>query len=231
VQQRLFRNGGARRGAGRKPAGARAGASHAARPVVTAACALHVTIRVVEGMPALRQPAMYAAIRAASVAAERQRAFRIVHASIQDDHVHVICEAEDQGALGRGMQSFQISAARRINAAVGRRGRVFQDRYHLVVIRSPTQMRNVLAYVLGNWRKHGADRQVTPGWRVDPYATGYAFGGWKELRDGGALWPTTVAARGIVVKPARSWILRIGWRRGGPEISVRDVPGRPRSGS
>lgn len=192
---------------------------------MTAARALHVTMRVVAGMPELRQPEMYAAIRAASVAAVKQQAFRVVHVSIQDDHVHAIVEADDTGALGRGMQSFQIAAARRINAALGRRGRVFADRYHLVVIRSPTQMRNVLVYVLGNWRKHGVDRRVTPGWMIDPYATGFAFDGWKE-RHGGELWPATVATHGLVVKQARSWIASRGWRRGGGEISVYDAPGR-----
>jgi hypothetical protein len=225
VQQLLFRNGGARRGAGRKPAGPRPGSSHAARPKITAARALHITIRAVPAIPPLRQPAIYAAIRAATVAAARQPCLRIVHVSIQNTHVHVIAEADDSGALARGMQSFQISAARRINALLDRRGRVFADRYHLVVIRSPTQMRNVLSYVLANWRKHGADRSTTPGWLTDPYATGFAFDGWREQREGTQLWPPTVAAHGLVVKPARSWLLTTGWQRGGPPLSVHDVPG------
>lgn len=226
MQQPLFRNGGRRRGAGRKPTGPHARASHVARPVITTARALHITIRALPSIPALRQAAFYVAIRAATVAAARQPCLRIVHVSIQNTHLHVIAEADDNGALARGMQSFQTSATRRINALLGRRGRVFTDRYHLVVVRSPTQMRNVLAYVLGNYRKHQADHAVTPGWLVDPYATGFAFTSWKELRDGAALWPATVAARGLVVKPARSWLLTTGWQRGGPMLSVYEVPGK-----
>lgn len=226
MQQLLFRNGGKRRGAGRKPTGSRAAVSHAARPTITTSSALHVTIRVMDGLPALRQPRIYGAIREASRAAERQRAFRLVHVSVQQDHLHLIVEADDKGALARGMQSFQISAARRINAALGRRGRVFADRYHLVVIRSPTQMRNVLSYVLTNFRKHGADRTVSPGWSIDPYSTGFAFAGWRELRAGAALWPPTVTTHGLVMKQPSSWILSIGWLRGGGPISVHDVPGR-----
>lgn len=180
---------------------------------------------MLHGVAPLRRPALYAAIRAASSSAARQQALRIVHVSVQNTHLHLIAEADDKGALARGMQSFQISAARRINTALGRRGRVFKDRYHLVVIRSPTQMRNVLSYVLSNFRKHGADRLTTPGWLIDPYATGFAFDGWKELRSGIQLWPQTVAAHGIIVKPAKSWLLAVGWRRGGPELSMYDVPG------
>jgi REP element-mobilizing transposase RayT len=224
VQQSLFRNGGKRRGAGRKPAGPRARATHRARPTIKASHAMHVTIRVMSDLPSLRQRLTYAAIHAASAAAAKQPAFRLVHLSIQDEHMHLIIEADDKGALARGMQSFQISAARRINAVLGRRGRVFDDRYHLVVVRSPKQMRTVLAYVLSNWRKHGADRGFARGWLVDPYATGFAFAGWKE--HGTPLWPATAPARWLDVKPPRSWLLVTGWQRGGGAISVFDVPGK-----
>ncbi len=179
-------------------------------------------------VPRLRDRAIYAVVRAASVAAARQQAFRIVHLSIQHTHLHLIVEANDKAALARGMQSFQISVTRRINALIEqrgtrRRGRVFSDRYHLVVIRSPTQMRNVLSYVLGNWRKHGADRGTPRAWLIDPFATGFAFDGWKEA--GKTLWPATEATSRLVVKAARSWVLTKGWRLGG-EVSVYDVPGR-----
>jgi len=187
---------------------------------------MHVTIRAMSDLPSLRQRHTYAAIRAASSAAAKQQAFRIVHLSIQDDHLHLIVEADDKGALARGMQSFQISAARQLNKLLARRGRVFDDRYHLVVIRSPKQMRNVLVYLLGNWRKHGVERGLAPAWLIDPYATGFAFAGWKELRQGIALWPASVTPRWLVVKPPASWLLQRGWERGGGAISVFDVPGK-----
>ena len=226
MQQPLFRNGGKRRGAGRKPAGPRSRATHVARPTIKASHALHVTIRAMSGLPSLRQRDAYAAIRVASAAAAKQQAFRIAHLSIQHDHLHLIVEADDQGALARGMQSFQISAARQLNKRLARRGRVFDDRYHLVVIRSPRQMRNVLAYLLGNWRRHRADRGFAPGWLIDPYASGFAFAGWKELRQGMPLWPASVTPSWLIVKPPASWMLRSGWERGGGAISVFEVPGK-----
>lgn len=150
-QVALFRWGGKRKGAGRKPVGERAGGSHEARPQIRASMAMHVTIRVAADIRTLRDPSMYAAIRGASaVTAEHKAQFRINQLSIQRTHLHLIVEAESKLELARGMQSFLISAARRINAARSRRGVVFTDRYHLVVIRSPKQMRAVLAYVFGN---------------------------------------------------------------------------------
>jgi REP element-mobilizing transposase RayT len=223
----LFRNGGKRRGAGRKPAGARARTAHEARPEIDATNAMHVTLRVASEVGRMRRPEVYRAIRAASVVASRRGQVRIVHLTIQSTHLHMIVEAEDKNALARGMQGFQISAAKNINKVVGtdgrRRGRVFADRYHLVVIRSPTQMRHVLAYVLCNWRKH-RDDGTAPGWLIDPYATGFAFDGWRELATGGVMWPPGTYDW-LVVREARSWLLRDGWRRGGAPISAFEIPG------
>ncbi len=44
--------------------------------------------------------------------------------------LELIVEADDRIALARGMQGFQIAAARALNRAFGRRGAVFADRYH-----------------------------------------------------------------------------------------------------
>src|ERR1041385_4354424 len=114
------------------------------RPDFKSYHALHVVMRVVPAVGSLRRREMYKAIRNASLAAARSGRFRIVHASLQRDHVHMIVEAEHKAALARGMQGFQISAAKHINAALGdstqpRRGKVFSDRYHLEVITSPRQ--------------------------------------------------------------------------------------------
>jgi putative transposase len=153
VQQSLLRRGGKRRGAGRKPSGTRARARHEARPEFKPYHALHVSMRVVPAVGSLRRRDMYKAVRNASLAAARSERFRIVHISLQRSHLHMLVEAEHKVALARGMQGFQISAAKHINAALGdgtepRRGKVFSDRYHLTVIRSPTQARHAISYVL-----------------------------------------------------------------------------------
>ncbi|HEY0480721.1 MAG TPA: hypothetical protein VGD37_24570 [Kofleriaceae bacterium] len=59
VQQELFRRGGKRRGAGRKPKGTRAGERHGARPKFKPYHPLHVVMRVVPAVGSLRQRKMY----------------------------------------------------------------------------------------------------------------------------------------------------------------------------
>lgn len=234
VQQELFRCGGRRKGAGRKPKYGRAGTSHRKRDEVDGRDVLHVVLRAVPEVGNLRRGEVYKAVRAASItaaaSAARREQFRISHLSIQHNHIHMLVEAESTEALTKGMQGFQISAARHINTAlrVGarrRRGSVFADRYHVVVIRSPKQARHVLAYVLGNWRKHGEDRHGLPStWLVDPFSSAVSFRGWKEL-EGQAPWTLRPGYKPLVVTAARSWLLCIAWRRHGA-ISVREVPGQ-----
>jgi REP element-mobilizing transposase RayT len=230
VQQSLFRRGGKRRGAGRKPRGARAGERHEARPDFKPYHALHVVMRVVPAVGSLRRRDMYKAIRNASIAAARSERFRIVHASLQASHVHMLVEAEHKGALARGMQGFQISAARHINSALGdgkqpRRGKVFGDRYHLKVITTPTQARNALSYLLNNWRHHKEDRNgLAATWLVDPFSTGILFPDWIERQDEPWMWPMRETYDPLMVFRPRTWLLAEGWKKAGT-ISYRAVPG------
>src|SRR5678816_3265993 len=94
VQQPLFRRGGKRRGAGRKPSGPRRGERHAARPDVKPYHGLHVVMRVVPAVGSLRRRDMYKAMRNATITAALRERFRIVHVSLQRNHVHLLVEAE-----------------------------------------------------------------------------------------------------------------------------------------
>ena len=76
---------------------------------------------------------MYKAIREATITVAMRERIRIVHISLQRNHVHLLIEADDRAALARGMQGFVISAARHINTALGdgirrRLVEVFADR-------------------------------------------------------------------------------------------------------
>src|ERR1041384_7182529 len=94
VQQALFRRGGKRRGAGRKPKGARAGESHAVREEFKPYHPLHVVIRVAPAVGSLRRRKLYKAMRDATITAALREWFRIVHISLQRTHVHLLIEAE-----------------------------------------------------------------------------------------------------------------------------------------
>src|SRR5882724_12076953 len=146
---------------GRKPKGPRAGSPHKERPELRARHPVHVVLRVVDAAGNLRRRATYKAVREATLTTARREDFRIVHLSIQRNHVHLLVEADHKGALASGMQGFQISAAKHLNAAIShgkpgphRRGTVFPDRYHAEIITSPRQARHTLSYIINNWRKH-----------------------------------------------------------------------------
>ena len=62
IQQELFRRGGKRRGAGRKPKGARAGERHRARPEFKSYHGLHVVMRIVPAVGSLRRRKLYKAM-------------------------------------------------------------------------------------------------------------------------------------------------------------------------
>src|SRR4029078_10602191 len=160
---------------GRKPKGARAGSPHRVRPELKARHPVHVVLRVVGAVGNRRRRATYRAVREATLTTARREDFRIVHLSIQRNHLHLLVEADHKGALASGMQGFQISAAKPLNAAVSkdrsgprRRGSVFPDRYHAEIITTPTQARHALNYVINNWRKHREDRDgAARSWKID----------------------------------------------------------------
>jgi REP element-mobilizing transposase RayT len=230
----LFRaRGGARPGAGRKPRGARAGERHKTRPVHLARHPVHVVLRVVAEVGSLRRRHAYKAFREAVLVAARRDNFRVVHVSLQRTHVHLLVEADDKTALARGMQGFQISAAKQLNHFLGvmrggprRRGTVFPDRYHAEVITSPRQARHALAYVLLNWRKHRDDVVGrAAAWWVDPFSTGALFPDWAHRQEEPMLWRWPPEYEPLLVRRPRTWLLREGWKRGGPLIECDEVPG------
>jgi REP element-mobilizing transposase RayT len=224
------RRGGKRRGAGRKRKLRWSSGRNEAREKFTGWTAFHITLRVTPDIGPLRRPAAYHAIREAMEVVLARPNFKIVHVSLETDHVHLIVEAADERALGTGMRAFQISAARRLNALVadGRCGQVFVARYFPRKLGSPTQARNAIRYVLCNWRHHGEDESSAEVryLAVDYYSSGPSFSGWSELehtpqpfdRHEGRYKPLPVAS-------PTTWLLRVGWRKAGP-ISLFDVPGR-----
>jgi hypothetical protein len=179
----------------------------------------------------LRRRKMYKVMRDATIIAAVRERIRIVHISLQRTHIHLIVEAEDNKALARGLQGFQVSAARNINTLLGdgqrrRRGRVFADRYHLTVIRSPTQARHAISYVLNNFRKHGEDKEgLASTWLVDPFSSGISFPDWKELEDKDVMWPIRETYDPLMVRRPAGWLLREGWKTAGA-ISAREIPGK-----
>ena len=95
--------------------------------------------------------------------------------------------------------------AKGLNRVWGRKGKVFADRYHDRILRTPREVRNALRYVLNNGRRH---LQHFKRRRPDAFSSGAWFDGWKDHTDDGYLGTGPIAR-------ARTWLLRKGWRRHG----------------
>jgi hypothetical protein len=117
------------------------------------------------------------------------------------------------------MKSISARLARAANRVFRSSGSVLYGRYHLHVLRTPREVRNALAYVLLNSRKHWAERHgAAPPIRWDEGSSARCFDGWRRQLDGAPVRePPEVAG-------PHTWLLAVGWRRHGL-IDPAEVPG------
>ncbi len=165
--------GGARKGAGRKPRG-RPSMPHVTRPKIDPRYPVQVTIRATPGLPSLRSPRLFSALRRAIARASVDR-FRVIHFSIQQDHGHFIVEGDEPRRTRGGMHGLAIRLALAVNRLLGRRGKVVGDRYHARPLTTPRQTRTSMVYVLLNFRKHLRAPAC-----IDPRSSGPHFSGWQR---------------------------------------------------
>jgi putative transposase len=213
------RRGGKRPGAGRKRVAPRPRVPHRTRPKLASRFPVHVTVRLIAGLPRLRGAGPAKVLKTAFVHGCDKGVFRICQFSVQGNHVHLVCEARDEVALARGIQGWKIRVARQLNRYWRRQGTLFDDRYHAVILTTPRQTRNALVYVLQNARRHG-EAVAT----VDVYSSAWYFDGWRSDHWRPGFAPPDSRDGCPVVRP-KTWMLRTGWRlRGGGPIDTAEVP-------
>lgn len=224
-----FGRGGWRPGAGRKPSRhRRRRAPHRSRPTLSSRHPVHVVLRVRREVRNLRTKHHYRAIRQAFVDGHDRDGFRVIDWSLQGDHIHLLVEATNQSRLSRGMQGLGVRLAKAINRAAGRQGSVFAERYYARILRTPCEVRNARAYVMNNARRHTRECSEDAGAKwVDPFSSWAWFDGWRDLPK---KWLQKARA-GPEAEPsvahARTWLLRVGWRRHGL-VRVDEAPGGTR---
>ncbi|HEY6098160.1 MAG TPA: transposase, partial [Anaeromyxobacter sp.] len=120
----LRTRGGKRRGAGRPSTRDIPGVPHGRREAIRPYQPVHVTVRMAGFVWNLRSERSYAVIHRALEAARRRADSRIVHFSIQGNHVHLVVEANGTRALSNAVRAFSIRLARLLNRMMGRSGPV-----------------------------------------------------------------------------------------------------------
>ena len=188
---------------------------------------MHVTVRVRQGIPSLRSRRLVRELQRSLAAGCERGEFRVTHYSLQRDHAHLIVEASGKEALARGMKSVAARLARAVNRVFGRSGAVLDGRFHHHVLRTPREVRNALAYVLLNARRHFAKRHGgrRPPVVLDAASSARWFDGWQPRWRERLGPPETPAGADVrEVAPAHTWLLRVGWRRYGL-VDPSEVPG------
>ena len=224
-----------RRERGGRPKGPRPLVRHQSRQLFLESEPCHITLRVRPGLRSLRDEDVACEVEAAIRRGHDRGSFRLVHYSIQDDHAHLIVEAKDRKTLGRGMKSLASLFAFAVNRALGRTGRVLADRYHLRILTCPRQVRNALAYVLLNARRHAAKGiakirraglkvpLLTSTGALDRASSARWFPGWRRDVPVRRPPPYTPGTQPAVAAP-RTWSLIEGWRIHGL-LDPNEIPG------
>jgi REP element-mobilizing transposase RayT len=186
--------GGRRRGAGRKRKEPLRRVPHRKRRRFRWK-PLHVTIRMRREVWSLRTRRCFRAMKYAFARGCKRFGYRLIHFSVQRNHVHLVVEAPDEIQLGRAMKGLGVRIARALNKAMRRKGQVVAHRYYARILKTPPEANFAILYVLHN-RAHHIARE---GWPLPP-----------EYED--AL--TSEGTRGhdppLVASP-RLWLLRVSW--------------------
>ena len=84
----------------------------------------------------------------------QKHGFRIIQFSMQSNHVHVIAEAKNNQILEKGMRSLTNSFVKRLGRTKRINGTIQIERYHLHLLRTPTEVQNAINYVTHNNEHH-----------------------------------------------------------------------------
>ena len=197
--------GGRRDGAGRKRKDGQAGPGvpHLRRPPLDSRNPVHVTLKVRREVWSLRRGRSVRALKRLLLEVKRRRVngvapLGIVHFAILSNHLHLMVEAGNRIALSRGLQALEIRMARALNHSMNRKGRVFADRFHAHILKTPTEVGRARRYVLENAAIHDARAGVRP-----------------VAGDG-----CTSEAMPGCTSPPRTWLLAEGWRRARPRAGA-----------
>ncbi|MGZ3788931.1 MAG: transposase [Bacteriovorax sp.] len=150
------------KGAGR-PAIVDKGIRHTRRPFLKKPSSLHLTVKIKKNKADLKNKSVLGILKRAILNARRQ-GLKVIHYSLEYDHVHLLIEAENNHILGKGMQAFGVTLSKAINRMRRLKGGVYKHRYHFRQISGTRELKNVMKYIFTNGLKHKTAKGI-----VNPY--------------------------------------------------------------
>ena len=186
------KRGGRRPGAGR-PRLHDTGREHRRRPSLSPKVPLHVTLRMEAHVYNLRSGRSFRVVERALFAAAQRDDARIVHFSVQGNHIHMLVEADDRRALSTVMRGLAIRIGLGMNRVMKSSGKVIAHRYHARSLRSPTEVFHALGYVRANHAHHARRLGRPVPTVIDRYSSD--------------------SEQVFAAPAAKTWLLRIGWQK------------------
>lgn len=120
-------------------------------------CPIHLTIKL--NRADIRNKTVLIILKQA-IQRARLKGLKIIHFSLEHDHVHLYAESDNNLILSKAMQALGVSLAKRINRAYRIKGQRYKTRYHLRVLRSASEVKNVINYILKNGIKHRSCKSI-----------------------------------------------------------------------
>ena len=127
---------------------------------------MHITQRLIPGLPSLRTQHVERKV-ASLVVAMQERGVTVFARCTMGTHLHLFVRAKNRRALADACRYFFGQLARFVNALWKRKGSVFGERYFSRPVRNALQIWNTLGYVLRN--AANANIPLAPHLIVDPY--------------------------------------------------------------
>lgn len=144
MQTILNFHGGYRKGSGRTRIHSK-GVAHRTREIVKHYHPLHINFKF---KTFIKKKASLQILKRALINARKQ-GLRIVHFSMQSNHIHLIVEAKDNSVLTSGMRALTVTFAKGL-----KQGRIQLERYHLHVLKTKREVKHAIHYVAFNQQKH-----------------------------------------------------------------------------
>ncbi|MBT3236341.1 MAG: hypothetical protein HN353_10355 [Bdellovibrionales bacterium] len=191
--------------------------AHISRPSIDRNNPIHINIRVQEKLPNLRRKSSFKLFTKA-VKRARLKGLRVVHFSLQTNHLHLLVEADSNRQLSSGMRSLLITYSIWINRLLKRQGPLFRDRFNMEVITTPRRMKNLLNYIFKNSAKHRKHAFN----QIDLYCSHLILSAQDQFRLFGRKIPPPPIShqvRALALKrlaellfPPQSWLAAVGWQ-------------------